>query len=109
MLIHLVDGTQEDVVGAYKTIRNELEAYGGGLVGKEEILCLNKIDSLDEETLAERLGALKAASGGDVLAISGATGKNVEAVLYAVLAVLDHNKENEARSSRTEPKDKWVP
>ena len=109
VLIHLVDGTQDDVVGAYETIRNELEAYGGGLVGKEQILCLNKIDALDEETLAERRSALQKASGGDVLAISGATGKNVETVLYAVLDVLDHNAENVARSSRAEAGDKWVP
>ncbi|TPW05999.1 MAG: GTP-binding protein [bacterium] len=30
-LIHLIDGTQDDVAGAYHTIRNELEAYGAGL------------------------------------------------------------------------------
>lgn len=109
VLIHLVDGTQEDVVGAYRTIRAELEAYGHGLEDKEEILCLNKIDALDPDTLAERKAALEEASGGEVLTISGATGNNVDTVLYAVLDVLDHNAENEGRSSNAEPKDKWVP
>src|SRR3546814_161658 len=31
VLLHLIDGTEEDVVGAYRTIRRELAAYGGGL------------------------------------------------------------------------------
>src|SRR5690606_23399737 len=99
VLIHLVDGTQDDVVGAYRTIRGELDAYGHGLEDKEEILCLNKIDSLDPEALAEKKAALEKASGGEVLAISGATGDNVDAVLYGVLEILDHNRENENRSS----------
>src|SRR5690606_13379638 len=36
-LIHLIDGTQEDVVEAYRIIRGELEAYGEGLGDKTEI------------------------------------------------------------------------
>ena len=109
VLIHLVDGTQQDVAGAYRTIRAELTAYGHGLDAKEEILCLNKIDALDPEALAEKKAALEAASGGEVLTLSGATGGNVEAVLYAVLEVLDHNAENDARSSNSGPREKWVP
>ena len=109
VLIHLVDGTQEDVVGAYRTIREELEAYGGGLGQKEEILALNKIDALDPDSLKERLNALEEASGGKVVPISGATGTNVEKVLYGVLDVLDYNKENAARSSDAKPDVKWTP
>jgi GTPase len=109
VLIHLVDGTSEDVVANYRTIRDELAAYGGGLEDKAEILALNKIDALDEEMLAERLAALEAVSGDEVLAISGATGKNVDAVLFRVLETLDAAREDEARSSRTEPDPTWTP
>ena len=42
-LLHLVDGTQDDVVGAYRTVRAELKAYGGNLVRKKEIVALNKM------------------------------------------------------------------
>ncbi|MDZ4374047.1 MAG: GTPase ObgE, partial [Phenylobacterium sp.] len=31
VLIHLIDGTQDDVVQAWRTVRHELEAYGEGL------------------------------------------------------------------------------
>ena len=37
-ILHLIDGTEEDVVGAYRTIRGELEAYGHGLAEKPEIV-----------------------------------------------------------------------
>ena len=33
-LLHLVDGTEEDVGEAYKTVRRELKAYGGGTCAK---------------------------------------------------------------------------
>ena len=38
VLLHLIDGTAEDVGAAYKTVRQELEAYGGGLAEKAEIV-----------------------------------------------------------------------
>src|SRR5271154_3980008 len=63
VLIHLIDGTEPDVAGAWRTVRDELEAYGEGLADKTEILVLNKIDAIDEETRAERAGELEAASG----------------------------------------------
>ena len=47
VLIHLVDATQEDVAGAWRTVRGELEAYGEGLAEKPELVALNKIDALD--------------------------------------------------------------
>ena len=50
---HLIDGTQDDVVGAYRTIRHELDAYGEGLEDKVELVALNKIDALSPELRAE--------------------------------------------------------
>ena len=83
VLLHLVDGTSEDVAEAYRVVRGELEAYGGGLAEKPEIVGLNKTDALDEETVAARLKALKAAAGrkAKVVALSGATGGGVQEVL----------------------------
>ncbi|MFA7263613.1 MAG: GTPase ObgE, partial [Caulobacter sp.] len=42
-LIHLIDATQDDVVGAWRTVRGELEAYGEGLADRPELLALNKV------------------------------------------------------------------
>jgi GTP-binding protein len=52
VLLHLVDGTAEDVVADYQTIIGELEAYGGGLADKPRVTVLNKIDALTDEEIA---------------------------------------------------------
>ena len=83
MLIHLVDGTEEDVAGAYRTIRKELDAYGQGLENRPELVCLNKADALTEDVVAERRSALEAAAGKTVLVTSGASGAGVTEVLRA--------------------------
>ncbi|CAN0235480.1 unnamed protein product, partial [Chrysoparadoxa australica] len=54
VLLHLIDGTQDDVVDAWKTIRHELESYGGGLADKTEVIGLNKIDALLDEEVEEK-------------------------------------------------------
>src|SRR5215831_6223397 len=47
VILHLVDGTLDDVTAAYRTIRQELALYGHGLADKPEIVGLNKIDAID--------------------------------------------------------------
>ncbi len=86
VLIHLVDGAQEDVAGAWRTVREELKAYGEGLADKPEILALNKIDALDAETRQARATALAKASGKTPMLVSGVSGEGVSAVLRAALA-----------------------
>ena len=81
VLLHLVDGTQDDVVGAWRTVRDELAAYDGGLAGKPEILALNKVDALAAEEVADRCGALEEASGRRTLAVSAVTGAGVRSAL----------------------------
>ena len=80
-LIHLIDGTQDDVAGAYRTIRHELDAYGSGLEDRPELLCLNKADALMEEVLEERRTLLEHAAGKPAIVTSGASGLGVKDVL----------------------------
>lgn len=82
VLLHLVDGTQENVAEAYETVREELAAYGNGLDEKPEIVALNKIDSLDPETIAERRAELAEACGHDVHVISGIAGTGVREMTF---------------------------
>jgi GTP-binding protein len=74
----------EAVVDAYKTIRAELAAYGGGLAEKPEVVALNKIDALREEDIDEIRARLREVAGQDVLAISGVAGINVTDALRAL-------------------------
>lgn len=109
VLIHLIDGTESRIVDAYKTIRGELAAYGGGLADKPEILALNKIDALDAGTLNRRRKALEKASGGTVHAISAVAGTGVDKVLFAVLDELDSRKEADVAELPSAKSEGWAP
>ncbi|WP_338663440.1 GTPase ObgE [Pararoseomonas sp. SCSIO 73927] len=81
VLLHLIDGTQADPAEAYRTVRAELEGYGGGLSEKPEIVALNKMDAMTPQAKASRVKALARALGKEPLLISGATGEGVPGVL----------------------------
>ena len=85
VLIHLVDGTQDDVAAAYHTVREELAAYGAGIEDKPEIVCLNKADALDDDLRKLQLDALSEAAGRPATLVSGVSGEFVPAVLRAAL------------------------
>ena len=109
VLVHLIDGTAEDVKAAYKTIRGELSAYAEALADKSEIVVLNKIDALDDAAVKSKRKALERLSGGEVLVASGVTGKGVEAVLYRVLGFIDAERADRAEASRREAQPGWAP
>lgn len=92
VLLHLVDGTSENVVEDYETIIGELEAYGGHLAEKPRVTVLNKIDALDEEERATALKEMKKASGGSVMLMSGVSREGVPEVLRAVRAQIDEGR-----------------
>src|SRR5207302_1733437 len=62
VILHLIDGTEDDVVGAYRTIRHELADYGHGLTDKPEIVGLNKIDAIDPDAVIDKCRALARAA-----------------------------------------------
>jgi len=109
VLVHLIDGTQDDVKAAYKTIRGELAAYDELLAEKPEIVVLNKIDALGEDDIRDKLKVLKRASKAEVLAASGATGKGVQDVLYRVLSAIDAEKAERAEAIRRAAEPNWAP
>ncbi len=84
VLLHLVDGAAGDVVQAWRTVREELSSYGGGLTDKPEILALNKSDAMTPREASARRTALARASGQKVLLISGVSGQGVPEVLAAL-------------------------
>ena len=63
LLVHLVDGTQDDPAGAYRVVRAELVAYGADLAGKPELIALNKTDALDPAAVTAARAALGDAAG----------------------------------------------
>ena len=109
ILIHLIDGTNEDVVHVYKAVRHELAAYADVLAEKAEIVVLNKVDALTEEEIKAKVKALKKASRAEVRLVSGATGQGVEQVLWDVLNFLDAEKAEAAKLVKKQTEEKWTP
>ncbi|WP_404863470.1 GTPase ObgE [Georhizobium sp. MAB10] len=95
VLLHLVSGQEEDVAKAYRTVVNELDAYGHGLTDKPEILALSQIDTLDEDERREKLEALAAASGKTPMMLSAATGEGMQAALRALRTIILESKGSE--------------
>ena len=109
ILVHLIDGTQDDVKTAYRTIRAELAAYAEDLADKPEIVVLNKIDALEEGAVKDKLKALKRASKAEVFACSGVTGEGVDQVLYRITAQIDADKAAAVEAERRKAEPTWVP
>jgi GTP-binding protein len=57
VLLHLVDATSDDVVRDWRIVRGELEAYGGDLEDKPEIVALSKVELVDEADLKDLLSS----------------------------------------------------
>ena len=87
-LIHLVDATADDPVGAWRTVRSELAAHGHGLADKPELLCLSKIDAVAPTELAAKRRRLAREAGIEVHPISAVAGRGLDPVLHAVLALV---------------------
>ncbi|WP_341992380.1 GTPase ObgE [Azorhizobium sp. AG788] len=105
-LLHLVDGTCEHAGKAYKTVRQELLAYGGGLEDRVEIVALSKIDALSPELLKQQKERLQRAAKKKPLLLSAQSGQGVPEALRALLAVVDEGRAAEAAPT---PKAAWHP
>jgi GTP-binding protein len=106
VLLHLVDGTCEHAGKAYKTVREELDAYGHGLVDKPEVVVLNKADALAPEQLKEQMARLKRAAKKKPLVMSGVSHQGVPEALRALRAVIEEAREAAAPA---EPATEWRP
>lgn len=84
VLLHLVSAQEEDVAKAYTTVKHELEAYGGGLIDKPEVVALSQVDVLDEDELKAKTKALAKACGSTPLVLSAITGKGMTDALRAL-------------------------
>lgn len=94
VLLHLIDGTEEDVAGRYKAIRKELKLYSPVLAQKQEIIVLNKIDALTAEEITEKAKALQKAGRKKPMLMSGAAHTGTTEVLRRLMPyVLETRKQ----------------
>jgi len=89
-------------------VRQELKAYGGGLEEKKEIVALSKCDAVDEETLTQRLEALKKAAKKTPLVLSAVSGAGVRDALFALARDIGSADKREAAES-SDAHEPWRP
>jgi GTP-binding protein len=85
VLLHLIDASQPSPSAQYRTVIEELAAYGAGLAEKPMIVALTKIDLVDARARAAKRRALEDACGAAVHLVSAATGEGLPALLDALL------------------------
>ena len=99
LLLHVVDiaplDTEQDPVQAVQALEHELERYSAELASKPRWLVINKIDLLDQDTLAMIRQDLLARLTwqGPVFEVSAATGEGTEALAQAVMRELELRRE----------------
>jgi GTP-binding protein len=104
VLLHLIDGTAEDVTAAYRTVRREIKLYGGALASKKEVVALNKCDALTPAEIKSKSAALTRVSRRKVLALSGVAGTGVAQVLAALATTIraQRKADDAAEAARVE-------
>ena len=90
VLIHLIDATAEDVCDSYRIIRTELSKYGHQLADKPELIALNKIDSLTQTDVDQKIRELAKITRNPVFAISGIAHTGIADLLRAAIPFIPH-------------------
>ena len=99
VLIHLIDGTEENLIEAYQTIRNELEKYGAALTLKPELIAINKSDSIPPEDISQIKKKFKKEIGKEPFIVSAIAGIGLTELLRAANTYVTSLKEKEENLS----------
>ena len=109
VLLHLIDASGDDPLEAWEVVRGELDAYGGGLVEKPEIVALNKADAVDPKVLAKLAKKLAKLCGQEPMILSGAAGTGVDEALDRMIDILGPVEEPAAKAAADEAPEPWSP
>lgn len=92
IILHLIDSNSEDLFRDYNIIRGELEAYGGDLATKDELIAISKCDSITDEIAEELAAELSEQLGKEVIALSAVSGYNLERTLLRLGSTVRQNR-----------------
>ncbi|SVA80320.1 uncharacterized protein METZ01_LOCUS133174 [marine metagenome] len=95
VLLHLVDGTENSPASNYRTVRRELDAYGGGLPEKRELVALNKCDALSNQLIKDIKRSLEDETEKPVLVTSSIAGTGLNEVLRRLVSEVARHRANE--------------
>jgi GTPase len=89
VLIHLLNGASPDPIGDFEAINQELSLFNPGLADRPQLVVLNKMDLAEARALWPQVQAAMERFNLPSMAISAATGENVQQLLYRVQEMLD--------------------
>ena len=95
VLLHLVDGTEKNPASNYRTVRRELDAYGGGLPEKRELVALNKCDALSNQLIKDIKRSLEDETEKPVLVTSSIAGTGLNEVLRRLVSEVAQHRADE--------------
>lgn len=84
LLLHLMDLTSADPLQDYKIIQEELKTYGNGLEQRKQIIGLNKIDAVLEETQQEIFNQFQQITNEPIFLISAVSRTGLDPLLQAI-------------------------
>lgn len=95
LLVHLIDGSQDDPTAAKALVDRELAGYSADLASRPQIVVINKVDLEEVDVFRDEIAAQFAVSGSSPLFCSAATGEGTDAVVTACAAALAELREQE--------------
>ncbi len=95
LLVHLIDGSQDDPAAARATVDRELAGYSSDLASRRQIVVVNKVDLEEVALLQTEIAALFADLDQPPLFCSAATGEGTDAVVQACASALAELREQE--------------
>lgn len=98
ILLHVIDISDDNYLGNYKTIENELLSYKEELAQRTRFTVVNKIDMVDPEMVAEIMQELQS-EGVSTLAISAETGDGIEELKESIMENLERYRASQEDES----------
>ena len=85
-LMHLIDITDENIENTYQQVKKELGSYSKEILGKKEIIVLNKIDLLDKEKINEIVKKFSKGKDSEVVTLSTLDKKSISKIKAKLLS-----------------------
>lgn len=88
ILVYILEAYSEDIVNDYRTLKNELLKFNPEMEKKTELVCINKIDAVDEETKKE-ISELRFDKGAKPMLISAVSQVNVDKLKNSLWKIMN--------------------
>ena len=88
ILVYILEAYSEDIVNDYRTLKNELLKFNPEMEEKTELICINKIDAVDEETKKE-ISELRFDKGAKPMLISAVSQVNVDKLKNSLWKIMN--------------------